>query len=431
MDGFSGGAAGPPSVTVVHQGPIGPYATVTLHANVPDALPAWLDANAYAIDPTIAPVIDAYTAEGFDFIALRLRPGQGVQQMKPVRVVTSGMSASLPLRMVAAGTGANVAITLFVIGEGRWEPQNFPSASVDPSALTWDFGTQSSDYATFRQTLLAASNGRMWNSAFAHQGSLLSQDLDASGNPLSITVGQTPYPTLGAAYVAQGVSNGETSSTYCVEAFTSIALSTQVVDGECLVPGGALAGGTGGSGAGGGGTGGSGNGGGDAGTDGSASDGGGTGGSGTGGETGTGGGAQCSVASGAIDASQLACGGLDDIAVALVGMHPGDVWLTRLEANLPHATLATDLQIQAAPSQQPVSNLFNLTKSKGDPCAVNAGFFSNDRGPRNARLRNELALLATILLAIGAAVGRRIRRPYGAGGFDLHARAGVLQKKLQ
>ena len=87
--GADGRAAPPPPVTVTHEGTVGPYDTVTLHANVPNALPGWLTANGYAIDPSVAPIIDAYTAEGFDFIALRLLPGAGVQQMKPVRVITS------------------------------------------------------------------------------------------------------------------------------------------------------------------------------------------------------------------------------------------------------------------------------------------------------------------------------------------------------
>ena len=73
---------------MVHQGTVGPYDTVTLHANVPNALPSWLMANGYAIDPSVAPIIDAYVSEGFDFIALRMQPDTGVQQMKPVRVIT-------------------------------------------------------------------------------------------------------------------------------------------------------------------------------------------------------------------------------------------------------------------------------------------------------------------------------------------------------
>jgi hypothetical protein len=401
-----GGGNGPPSVTVVHEGTVGPYETVTLHANVPDALPAWLAAHAYAIDPIVAPIIDAYTSEGFDFIALRLLPDQGVQQMKPVRVVSTGMSASLPLRMVAAGTGADVAITLFVIGEGRWEPQNFPVAALSVSTLTWDFGTQSSNYATARQLLLDGQGGRTWNTAFANQGSLLSQDTSSNG-PLFITVAQAQYPTLGAAYVAQGVSNGETSVTTCVDAFSSVAQSEEVVSGDCLGQGG---GGTGGGGTGGGGTGAA-DAGSDGGTGGGATGGGGTGGGATGGG-GTGGGAPCSVPLGEIDGSQLACGGLDDIAVALVGLHPRDVWLTRLEADLPRGALATDLQLQASATQVPVSNIFTLTQSTGDPCAVSGGVLAGGGDPRNARLHNKLAILAVILAAVGAAVGRRRRRPF-------------------
>ena len=369
----------PPPVTVTHEGTVGPYETVTLHANVPDALPAWLTSHKYAIDPSVKPIIDAYTAEGFDFIALRLLPGAGVQQMKPVRVVTPGMSPALPLRMVAAGTGAKVAITLFVIGEGRWEAQNFPNATVDPSSLTWDFLTSSSNYATVRETLLAGKGGKTWNNAFANQGSLLSQDM-SGGNGLVITIGQRTFTTFGAAYAQQGVSDGETTTTNCVTAFQAYASSSAQVSGKCL----GKSGGSGGAGTGGAGTGGAGG-------------------------AGAGGGSPCSVPSGDIDASQLACGPLDDMAVALVGLHPRDVWLTRLEANLPRAALATDLQLQASASQTPVSSVFTLTKSTSDPCGTAGGMLAMRDAERRA-LRNRLALLAAVLASVGAALGRRRRR---------------------
>ena len=40
-----------------------------------------------------------------------------------------------------------------------------------------------------------------------------------------------------------------------------------------------------------------------------------------------------------IPASSLACDGLDDLAVALIGKVPSTVWVTRLEAELPRAAL--------------------------------------------------------------------------------------------
>ncbi len=255
--GFPGvGTASPPPVTVVHEGTVGPYETVTLHANVPNALPTWLTSHGYVIDASVQPIIDAYTSEGFDFIALRLLPGEGVQQMKPVRVVMAGGGVSLPLRMVAAGTGSNTAITLFVIGEGRYEAQNFPNGQVDPSTLTWDFGTQSSNYSTARAALLATNGGRTWNNAFAQQGSLLTQDT-LNGAGLSITVGSTTYPTFAQAYVQQGVLDGDGTGTGCLAMLELIATSDSQVSGNCLAQG-AGGSGTGGSGTGGSGTGGAG-----------------------------------------------------------------------------------------------------------------------------------------------------------------------------
>ena len=127
-----------------------PYETVTIHSNVPGSLYTWLADHGYAIDASVKPTVDDYEIEGFDFIALRLIPGVGVRQMTPVRVVTPGASPVLPLRMVAAGSGANVGLTLFVIGEGRWEAQNFPNDVVDPSSVSWDFAAESSNYGEVR-----------------------------------------------------------------------------------------------------------------------------------------------------------------------------------------------------------------------------------------------------------------------------------------
>ena len=373
--------AGGPTVTVTHEGTVGPYETVTVHANVPDALPTWLTANGYKLDPSVSPIIDAYTSAGFDFIALKLKPGQGIQQMKPVRVVTAGGSPTLPLRMVAAGTGANVAITLFVIGEGRWEPQNFPSGQLASSGLTWDFTTQSSNYAQARLSLMAEQNGRTWNTAYSAQGVLLASD----GVGGQIQVGQSYYSTLADAYIAQGISNGETTTDCCQSALDMLGYTnnTEEVSGLCLGKEADCSGFVGGGAGGGSGAGGS-----------SAG--------GTGGGSGIG--VPCSVPVEETDAVALVCGKLDDMAVALVGMHPADVWLTRLEANLPHAALDQDLTLQAA-KQTPVSNIFNVTQSTGNPCATPAGAAAG-----TTMRRSRIALAGVLLGAVAAAFARRRRR---------------------
>jgi hypothetical protein len=149
--GTSGSSSGGGGVTVISQQTVGPYDTVQLKSTDPNALNNWLAANGYVVPSGFQPTIAAYVSEGFDFLALKLAPGQGVAAMRPVRVTTPGAGLSLPLRMVAAGTGATVGVTLWVMADGRYEPSNMKSFTIDPSEITWDFSTNTSNYAQIRQ----------------------------------------------------------------------------------------------------------------------------------------------------------------------------------------------------------------------------------------------------------------------------------------
>jgi MYXO-CTERM domain-containing protein len=160
-DASSGGDAGA-AVNVISEQTIGPYATVQLQSTDPNALNAWLTANGYAVPADVQPIIAAYVAEGFDFLALKLAPGQGIQAMRPVRVTSPGAGLSLPLRMVAAGTGATVGITLWVIGDGSYEPSNFQSFTISPSELTWDWSINRSNYTTLQVQREASFKNAAW-----------------------------------------------------------------------------------------------------------------------------------------------------------------------------------------------------------------------------------------------------------------------------
>lgn len=353
------GAFGGDRVTVLHRGTVGPYQTATLATDTRGALNAWLANNGFAVDPSTQPVIDAYVDEGFDFIAIRLEPGRDVKEMKPVRVITPGASPTLPLRMVAAGTGANVAITLFTISEARLETQGFASVSIPRDLLAWDFVAQASNYGELREKTLAAANGgRAFLTPYAQQGSLLSPGF---GTQLTTAGSQSPVDTIAAAYVQQGLANGETEDSSCALRFSQLAQERRVVINPCP-PGAKL------------------------------SD------------------PACGEVTGdAIDARAFACGDLDDLAIALDGLHPRDVWLTRLEANLPRAALDTDLVLAPAASQAPVSNQLTARVS------VHVDAFCGSATPvvdsdGTSRRRDKLVGITLGGLALLAAIARRSAR---------------------
>jgi Uncharacterized protein conserved in bacteria (DUF2330) len=161
----SQGAAGDATgggVTVTKQENVGPYATVQLHSTDASALENWLAQNNFAIPADEKPILAQYVSEGFDFLAMKLIPGAGVQSMRPVRVTAQGASLSLPLRMAAIGTGATVGITIWVVSDGRYEPQNFPIYRIEDKDLVWDWKTSSSNYTALRAEKAAPLGGRGW-----------------------------------------------------------------------------------------------------------------------------------------------------------------------------------------------------------------------------------------------------------------------------
>ena len=162
--GFNAGASPSPEdgVQVTKREVVGPYETVQLKATDANALQNWLQQNSFTVPADVQPVVNQYVAEHFDFLAIKLVPGKSVQDMRPVRVTTKGANAVLPLRMVAAGTGPVVGISLWVVAEGRYESQNFPSFAIPTEDIAWDWRQQKSNYTELRAAKTTANNGRAW-----------------------------------------------------------------------------------------------------------------------------------------------------------------------------------------------------------------------------------------------------------------------------
>jgi hypothetical protein len=357
-----------PPVTVVSHGSAGPYETVILSSDVPGTLPTWLEDHGYTIPDDIHPLIDAYVAEGFDFVALRLLPAAGIQQMRPVRVVQSGAVTTLPLRMVAAGTGAFTEITLFVLGEGRYTAQGFPEVSILQDMLSWDFATSSSNFSVLRKTALSLREGNAFYVPFAEKGALFREIHNVvADQPMRFSTGNGwTFGTIAETYAEQAFLDGDTSSTLCTERFDAFAADKRRVvlrpcspDDDCAV---------------------------DAATE--------------------------------IDARDLMCDApvgsdvpLDDLAQALVGMHPADVWVTRLEANLPRSALANDLVLVPSVEQEPEKSTIQAATGTNPPALCELALAPpkpvRTSGGRSGRLGFAITLGAITLLAL---VRRSIRR---------------------
>lgn len=170
--GAAGGAPaaeGPSSDPVVlyYEGTVGPYETVTIGSEDPEALLLWLQERGYNVPDAMLPTIEHYVGLEMNFVALRLSPGESVTRMQPVRVVTRGLNVSFPLRMVAAGVADHVALELFVIAEGRYEAAGFPNGEVDRGAIAYDWATATYNYDELAEAVVASEGGRTWLTEYA------------------------------------------------------------------------------------------------------------------------------------------------------------------------------------------------------------------------------------------------------------------------
>jgi uncharacterized protein (TIGR03382 family) len=339
------------TVQVISQQVVGPYDAVTIRSSSGEAISTWLTDNGYAIPTSIQPVLDAYTNEGFDFIALKLAPGQGVQAMQPVRVITPGAAPTLPLRMVAAGIGASVGLTLYVISEGRWEPTNFPSLLIDRSKVVWDPYQLKSNYSQLFDDTVSAGQG--WVTEFAGGAGQLSNLYKAT----CISQQQVAVPCDDAGAGDASVDSGDDAA----------------VD--------------------------------DASTDGASTDASSDDGSADAASTDAGGDGGCVQ-------YVPACQEFDDYDVATLGLNAYNVEITRLRTTLPASALNVDLEVGAAQDQTPISNTINTTSYTDpnyDPCGPPSSTNKTGCGCETAGPGPTVAWMSFGLVAL-ASLSRRRRR---------------------
>lgn len=351
---FTVGGEGDDPVQVVHSATAGPYETVTISSAVPGAIAQWLTDNGYKVPAEATPILDAYAADGYDFIALRLTPGNGVSLMKPVRVITPGPTTTFPMRMLAVGAAEEVALTLFVLSEGRLQVDGYENVAVDPADVVWDFAADTSNYDTLREQALTKNGGAAFLTSYSTPDELFRDAfIEIADEPTIVK------PPIVKEYLSQAVKNGEAQSCDIGSVVLlgdpgSAESGYAVVDvcddqGTCGTP-----------------------------------------------------------AAGELDSRDFACGTADDLATALVGMHPKDVWLTRLEAHLPIAALDKDLVLQPVSNPAKVTAEAFASSSTGDACSVAPGL---DPAPRP---RSPLPPAAYALLVAGAALASAVARRLAA-----------------
>ena len=141
------GEAPPPGeVTVLDRKVVGPFDTATIESQDPRALIEWLRTNGFRIPEAMEPFIALYTAEGMKFVAMKLLPGEGTDSIKPISMRYASSNPAVPLRLTSIAALLEMGVKIWILGDGRFGPQNVPAVDIADNELRFDLWTYQSNY---------------------------------------------------------------------------------------------------------------------------------------------------------------------------------------------------------------------------------------------------------------------------------------------
>lgn len=115
---------GPPGgVEVLSRERVGVYDVSVLEADRPGVLLDWLDENGYAFPAEGEPILDAYVAEGWTFVATRVVPGEAALlagDVQPLWLSFDAQRPVYPMRLTALVDSA-MDVLIYVLADHRME----------------------------------------------------------------------------------------------------------------------------------------------------------------------------------------------------------------------------------------------------------------------------------------------------------------------
>jgi hypothetical protein len=125
-------------VTVFASGEAGPYAydVVGTETGNARALIDWLNENKYRITPEMEPLVFVYVEEGMVFLAMKLQPDQGVQDIQPVKMTYQSERPMIPIRLTAVAANPNMGIYTWIFGRAQAEAQNYARLQISDDELS-------------------------------------------------------------------------------------------------------------------------------------------------------------------------------------------------------------------------------------------------------------------------------------------------------
>jgi hypothetical protein len=112
------------------------------------------------------PLVQVYVTEQMLFLAMKLRPGAGVQDIQPVKMSYTSERPMIPLRLTAVAANPNMGVLVWLLGDTQYESDNYAKLEIADSELRF-FPFGGNNYFVLRSQKIDAVGGQGFFTEYA------------------------------------------------------------------------------------------------------------------------------------------------------------------------------------------------------------------------------------------------------------------------
>jgi len=155
-------------VEVLASGAVGPYNYDVITSPDPQAMISWLRDNDYRVEPEMEPLIAVYNEEGMVFLAMKLQPDEGADDIQPVVMTYESTQPMIPLRLTAVAANPNMTVLTWIFAEEQAVPVNYAHPVIYDADIRGSFGSfDGTNYISLLDQTIDLYNGRAFVTEYA------------------------------------------------------------------------------------------------------------------------------------------------------------------------------------------------------------------------------------------------------------------------
>ena len=144
-------------VTVLESLSVGPFLIEVVRSDDPEAMITWLAENNYDLADRGPELISLYVEEGMNFVAMKLQQDARAGDVQPLILRYESDEPMIPIRLTAVAADPDMGVLVWLLGDSRAVPLNYPHVIPNYTRLDW-YNGPSNAYLSYQTLVTEAMN---------------------------------------------------------------------------------------------------------------------------------------------------------------------------------------------------------------------------------------------------------------------------------